>query len=151
MIRSAILGTLALSTTMMASAGGYGDTPPTEPYTAPAAEHCSPFTMQVYFQNGEALLSEQAQRVINASASGIEGCSIARLDISAAAKDTNGYSAANLAEERIAIVETALAARGVTTENVETAVHTPNSLQSISDIAARRVEVRVAAYRSEVS
>ncbi len=125
--------------------------PPTEVYTAPAAQVCNPTTLQVYFRNGETSLTKAARRAINSAAERLEGCAIADVSLTALTSDGRSMPETfDLAANRLATVSTVLEDKGLSAENVSKSIDTDIEEPAVNRPMTRRVQVQLAAYRPDI-
>ncbi|MEM9937702.1 MAG: hypothetical protein AAF768_02545 [Pseudomonadota bacterium] len=152
MIRTLMTAAISAACLSTAHAGqNVPPAPPTEAYTATSVTVCNPVSLQIYFQNGESVLSEFSRSTLSATREGLSGCSIARVDLVAVTGDgrTTDEKAA-LASARSELVLNALAEEGLTSDTISTAYEMTPKAELIGHPAVRRVDITLAAYRPEI-
>ena len=150
MYKTLLTAAIVATTLTPAMADGLSP-PPTARYDAPKAQTCNPTTLQVYFQNGVTVLSDSARRAIASTADTLDGCALASVDlVSMSADGRTMPETTTLAAGRLATVSTALTDHGLVADDTSTSVDTDFEEAVTSRPMARRVEVRLAAYRPEI-
>ncbi len=143
--------TAAAVVTAMAPAMADSLPPPTTSYIAPVAHVCNPTTLQVYFQNGETVLSESARRAISSTANTLNGCALASVKlVSLSADGRTMPETTALAAGRLDIVSSALTDHGLVADDTLSSIDTDFDESVVSRPMARRVDVQFAAYRPEI-
>ena len=125
------------------------------PYTAPATKACDTASFVLYFQNAEALLSDQARAVILAARDRLDGCAISQVSMIAASDDARSQTErVTLASDRISMVLDALRNSDLTAEAISARIEqgpTPVFAQAQTmRPMARRVAVTLTAYNPEL-
>ena len=126
--------------------------PPTETYVAPVAQVCNPTTLQVYFPNGEAALSDFARNSIAKTSAMLAGCALASVEmVSLSADGRTMAETTALANQRIDMVLAELRDQGLTADATTTRIDTDHSETVVNRPMARRVEITLAAYRPDIA
>ncbi|MEL7482129.1 MAG: hypothetical protein AAGJ29_11265 [Pseudomonadota bacterium] len=111
---------------------------------------CTPTDMRIYFKSGETVLSAFSRNVIAQRSAALAGCKIARLDLIADAEDgRSADEAASLSEARIATVISTLQDYGLGSDTID--ARQTDFERDVPGMMARRVDIRLAAYRDELS
>lgn len=152
MIKAILTAGLVTASLASAQAGqNVPPAPPTEVYTAPAVTVCNPVSVQVYFRNGEAALSDFALSTLSETRKGLTGCEIARVDlVSLTADGRTDDENITLASERASLVLSALSDEGLIAETISTELDVDADEAVIGRAMARRVDVTLAAYRPDI-
>jgi len=150
MYKTMLAATIAVVALAPAMADGLAP-PPTEVYTAPIVQTCNPTILQVYFQNGEAVLSQQARASIETTADILSGCALASVSMVSRSSDgRDADEAATIASNRIDMVLSALSDQGLTADQTVTRIDAVTDQIALNRPMARRVEVTLAAYRPQI-
>ncbi len=146
-----ILATIGLSLGISpAFADGYS-APPTAVYTQSQDPICNPMTVQVYFQNGQTLLSDSARRTIESASTSLNGCALASISIVSFARDgRTNTEVISLATGRIENVQAALVDQGLVRTDLSTSISPNTGSSSAYQPTSRRIEVTLAAYRPDI-
>lgn len=150
MLKTTLIAAGMIALTGTAMADPY-PAPPTAIYHASTAPTCNPVKLQVYFQNGAALLSENARRSIDAVSDNLDGCALAGVKLVAISADGRTVTESEtLANQRIAIVSSALGDQGLAPDAFTSEINMAQSQTVTNRPMARRVEVTFAAYRPAI-
>jgi len=124
--------------------------PPTEKYSAPAAQLCETQTLQVYFPAGMTELTAAAEAMLAEAKTHLEGCAIGPAALHAVAGDAaSNDDASELAQARIVSVTSALNAHQLSHGNIAQNIQSvaPAQYTAPSD---RRVEIQLSAWSPEI-
>ena len=147
---------LAAATLTLATAAAEAPpAPPSTPYTAPVIQTCDTASFALYFQNAEALLTDQARAVILAARERLKGCEITGVSMIAATEDARTQTErVMLATDRIAIVLTALRDHDLTADTISASLDQASAPVANSappqPALARRVAVTLTATHPEL-
>lgn len=139
-----------------ASATAFADTAASSPSdterTASNAQICNPLNFSVYFKTGEAVLTDHARKALEATAESLEGCAIAKVDMTPVSEDGRSESETEtLSENRLALVTSALNDQGLLADMVSVRQVEPATYHAPTRTPlARRVDVQLAAYRPDI-
>ncbi|MEM1390490.1 MAG: hypothetical protein AAGG45_05365 [Pseudomonadota bacterium] len=125
--------------------------PPSAKYIPAESQSCEPIKMSLYFQNGEAILSSYARRVIDDARSQLEGCQIIDVDMVAQVSDArNPIEETVIGQDRLAIVASVLRDQGLLHDDPASArIESAPTEQRLP--MTRRVDVTVSARDRTVS
>ncbi|MDJ0922559.1 MAG: hypothetical protein QNI84_15630 [Henriciella sp.] len=125
--------------------------PPTEVYIAPAVTVCDPVSVQIYFRNGEVVLSEFSRTTLSATRERLDGCKIASVSlVSETADGRTAKENASLADARAQLVLSALDDKGLMADEISTELNIRSDKATARRPIARRVDVTLAAYRPDI-
>lgn len=143
MFKSMITMAMISAATPIASASVLPN-PVSEGYSQTETQTCEPVTMRLYFQNGDAVLSTSAHRVIKEMSAQLEGCHIADIELTATVSDArSAEDAAELGRDRLAMVASVLRDEGLLTRIATGRIEHSAPGQSLP--MTRRVDVTLSA------
>ncbi len=151
MYKALLTAATAALASAIAPAMADGPPPPAATYITATVHACNPTTLQVYFQNGETVLSASARRAISSTADTLDGCALASVKlVSLSADGRTMPETTALAAGRLDIVSSALRDHGLVADDTLSSIDTDFDEAAVSRPMARRVEVQFAAYRPEI-
>ena len=125
--------------------------PPTAKYTPEAQPSCDSQKLQVYFADGEAILTTASHHLLVAAQSELEGCIVGPVSLTANAADAASPSAAeSLAQARLDVVTQALEEMALPTPRIDAQYELASAPSALINPKARAVEIEMTAWAPHV-